>query len=123
MPWLRATTLALITATALAAGACTNTVVVRHGRVLELAVGEYRLAPQSVRIAAGLLTIVVHNEGRLAHNLAVSEDGQLVGETSPILPGRVAYLPIDLSPGTYVIASTLFSDQVLGAYGTLTVTS
>src|SRR5579862_5532002 len=114
MPWLRATTLALITATALAAGACTNTVVVRHGRVLELAVGEYRLAPQSVRIAAGLLTIVVHNEGRLAHNLAVSEDGQLVGETSPILPGRVAYLPIDLSPGTYVIASTLFSDQVLG---------
>lgn len=123
MPRLRASRLALIAATTVLIGGCGHTVTVRSGRVLQIAVTEYRVIPQSVRVSAGLLTIVVHNEGRLAHNLSVTENGQLVGETNPVLPGETAYLPIDLSPGSYVMASTLFSDQALGAYGTLTVTT
>jgi hypothetical protein len=123
MTGLRARRLALIASAAIAAGACSHTVTVGRSGVLQIALTEYRVVPQSIRVSAGLVTIVVHNEGLLAHNLAVTEGSYLVGQTKPILPGRIGYLPIDLSPGRYMIASTLFSDQALGEYGTLTVTS
>lgn len=123
MTGLRARWLALIAGAAVAVAGCSHTVVVGQNRVLQIAVTEYRVVPESVRVSAGLLTIVVHNEGRVAHNLAVTEGKYLVGQTPPILPGKVAYLPIDLYPGSYQIASTLFSDQALGEYGSLTVTS
>jgi hypothetical protein len=35
----------------------------------------------------------------------------------------VGELSVDLAPGQYTLASTLFSDQALGEYGTLTITS
>lgn len=102
---------------------CSNTTVVGADRTLEIALTEYRLNPQSVRVRAGQLTIVVHNYGRVAHNLAVSRGGQTTGETAPILPGASAELSLDLAPGQYLMTSTLFSDQILGQYGSLTVTS
>lgn len=126
MPRLRAartTRLALIAAAMMLIAGCGQTVTVGGSRTFAVVVSEYRLVPQSVRTSAGVLTIAVHNEGRLAHNLAITEAGKPVAETKPILPGEVAYLPLDLAPGSYRMASTLFSDQPLGAYGTLTVTS
>jgi len=87
-----------------------------------MALSEYRLNPQSVRASAGIVSIIVHNYGRLTHNLVVSEGGQTVAGTQPIPPGDSSELDLDLAPGTYLMASTIQSDQTLGAYGTLSVT-
>lgn len=111
---LTATSLALLTG-------CGTTFVLRSGRTLELAVTEYRIAPQSIRTSAGPLTILVQNDGRLTHNLAISSGGQLDAATRPIWPGETAEMTVTLPPGRYVLASTILSDQALGAYGTLTL--
>jgi len=42
--------------------------------------------------------------------------------TKPIGPGQSAQLYATLTPGEYLMASTILSDQALGAYGTLTIT-
>jgi plastocyanin len=102
---------------------CGRTAVVGSSRTLQVALTEYRLKPQSVRASAGLLTIVVHNYGVLTHNLVISSSGQPTAATAPIWPGDSTELTVALAPGTYQMASTILSDQTLGAYGTLRVTS
>ena len=87
-----------------------------------MALTEYRLRPQDVRVSAGPLTIFVHNYGRLTHSLAVSLGRSSAGSTGPLLPGQSAILSLYLTPGHYLMASTILSDQALGEYGTLSVT-
>jgi hypothetical protein len=89
--------------------------------ILHVALSEYRVAPQSVSARAGTLTIFVHNDGRLNHNLVISINGISEASTEPIRPGQSAELIATLTPGRYVMASTVLSDQALGAYGSLTV--
>lgn len=108
-------------AVAWACAGCSHTRQVGANRTLELALTEYRLNPDDVSTSDGLLAIVVHNYGRLTHNLVVSANGQSVAGTKPIPPGQTAELDLDLAPGTYLMASTILSDEALGAYGTLTV--
>jgi hypothetical protein len=119
VPELRACICVLIASVALLAGGCGRGV--SSGRTLELALTEYRLIPQDMRVHAGQLTIFVHNYGRLTHNLVVSHNGQEQGETKPIPPGQGTELTLALAPGSYVTASTILADQALGQYGTLTV--
>ena len=69
-----------------------------------------------------MITIIVHNVGKLTHNLAVLDGTRQLGVTPPIWPGTVAELSMSLTPGTYTLVSTLFSDQALGEHGTLTIT-
>ena len=88
---------------------------------MQMAVTEYHLNPESIRANAGVLALVVHNYGRLTHNLAVSDNGQSVAGTGPISPGQTVELDLNLAPGKYQLASTISSDEALGAYGTLTV--
>jgi len=90
-------------------------------RVLQVTLTEFRITPQDIRGQAGPLTIFVHNFGRLSHNLAISRDGRADGSTQAIPPGQTSELAVTLSPGTYQLASTILSDQALGAYGTLTL--
>jgi plastocyanin len=106
----------------IAVAGCGQTHSVGSSRTLHVGVTEYRIRPQSVRVSAGSLTIIVHNYGRLTHNLDVSQNGRSAGSTHPIPPGESAELALYLTPGTYLMASTIVSDQSLGAYGTLTVT-
>ena len=87
--------------------------------MVQISVTEYRLNPQSVRAPDGRLSIFVHNNGRLTHNLVVWQGAQSVAGTQPIPPGGSAELDLDLAPGKYLMASTIQSDQTLGAYGTL----
>jgi hypothetical protein len=103
------------------AAACGRTQAVGSDRTVQMSVTEYHLSPQSVRANGGVLSIIVHNDGRLTHNLVVSSDGQSVAGTKPIPPGETAELSLDLAPGKYLMASTIQSDQTLGAYGTLMV--
>ena len=102
---------------------CGHTTVVGSDRTLQLALSEYRLNPQSVRVKSGPVTIVVHNYGRLTHNLVISQNGQWAGATKPLAPGQSTELSVTLPPGTYLMSSTILSDEALGEYGTLTVTS
>jgi hypothetical protein len=105
---------------ALLAG-CSDVTKVASGAPLRIALSEYRVRPQSVRANAGLLTIEVHNYGRLSHNLVIALAGHPVFSTKPIPPGQTAELFANLAPGRYAMASTILADQALGAYGTLMV--
>jgi plastocyanin len=123
MPGLRASRTALPLAALALLGACGHTETLGNARTLYVALSEYRLAPQSVRVSAGPVTVFVHNYGRLTHNLVISRSSQATGATRPIWPGQSAEITLTLTPGTYLMASTIQSDEALGEYGTLKVTS
>jgi hypothetical protein len=102
--------------------ACGHTQQVGSDHTLSVALTEYRLNPQSARVASGTLTLVVRNFGRLTHNLVISMNGQPAASTRPLAPGESAAITVNLAAGSYEMASTILSDQALGEYGTLTVT-
>jgi uncharacterized cupredoxin-like copper-binding protein len=112
----------LLAASMMLLAACSNTKQVVRSGTLQVALTEYRVQPQSVRTPTGTLTIVVHNDGRLSHQLVISLDGHPEASTKPIPPGQSAELFATLIPGKYQMSSPILSDQALGAYGTLTVT-
>jgi hypothetical protein len=117
-PWLALAVLL----TAACVGACGQTVRVGPSRVLQLTMSEYRLRPQRISVAAGTLSIYVHNYGRLSHDLAISQGTHILASTQPIRPGQTGELVADLPRGQYLMSSTVLSDQALGLYGTLVVT-
>jgi hypothetical protein len=126
MPRTRVPNRLLLTGTvsvalASAIAGCSHTATVGANRTLRLALSEYRVVPQRVQAKAGRLTLVIENDGRLTHNLAITSKGTVVGQTPPIQPGGGTELSVALAPGTYLMSSTLFSDQALGEYGTLAV--
>ncbi|MGO9884007.1 MAG: cupredoxin domain-containing protein [Solirubrobacteraceae bacterium] len=120
----RAPRLAPLLATAVAAllAGCGHTTQVGDNRTFAVALTEYHVSPQRVRVPAGTLTIFVHNYGRLSHNLVISSHGRPDFSTQPIPPGETSELLATLAPGNYLMSSTILSDQALGAYGTLVVT-
>jgi hypothetical protein len=120
MPWGKALLRAALGTVLFVAGCGSSQFVVRDG-TLSIGITEYRLNPQNVRVSAGVLTIVVHNFGRLTHNLVLVYGGQREASTQPIPPGQAADLTVTLANGKYTMASTIMSDQALGTYGTLTV--
>ncbi len=77
--------------------------------------------PESVSVSSGILMMMIHNDGRLTHNLVVSENGNLIASTHGIPPGGGAELDLSLAPGRYLMASTILSDEALGEYGTISV--
>lgn len=113
--------LALLAITLGLLAGCGRMTRVPVGGTLQVAVTEYRVVPQSVSMAPGTVTILVHNYGRLSHNLVISLDGQSRFSTQPIPPGQTTALYATLMLGRYQIASTILADQALGTYGTLTV--
>jgi hypothetical protein len=106
---------------ALAVAGCGRTTSVGTGGTLQIALSEYRVVPQDVRAHTGLLTIYVHNYGRLTHDLVILLDGRVAATTKPIAPGQTEQLDAALGPGHYLMTSSILSDQALGAYGTLVV--
>ena len=101
--------------------ACGSTDRVPATGIVRVALSEYRLAPASLSARPGALTILVHNYGRLNHNLVISYNGVPEASTEPIRPGQSAELIANLTSGHYVMASTVLADQALGAYGSLDV--
>ncbi len=100
---------------------CGHTRQVGNDRSVRIALTEYRVNPQDVSVDTGTLTMLIHNYGRLTHNLVVSEDGTSIASTHGIPPGGEAELDLSLAPGKYTMTSTILSDQALGQYGTITV--
>jgi hypothetical protein len=117
--------LSLLTAAlvSLCLAACGSSTTVGKDGTLRIALSEYRVIPQDVHTTAGVLTLVVHNYGRLTHDLVISLDGQAEIASQPIPPGQTQVLSAALIPGKYLMASSILSDQALGAYGTLDVGS
>jgi hypothetical protein len=74
----------------LAAG-CGSTTRVGAGRIFQIALTEYHVAPQSVSVPSGTVSIFVHNYGRLSHNLVISTGGRPLAARWP-RPSR--YLPV-----------------------------
>jgi hypothetical protein len=72
-------------------------------------------------VSPGSLLIVVHNSGRLAHNLVLAHDGVEVSATPPIMPGQDADLQTTVQKGSYELLSSMLDDQATGVYGTLNV--
>jgi uncharacterized cupredoxin-like copper-binding protein len=101
---------------------CGHTQVAATDGILQVSLSEYRVTPQSVQAKPGPLILVVHNYGRLTHDLVISLNGHPEASTRPIAPGQTTQLVVTLPAGRYLMASTILSDQDLGAYGTLTVT-
>jgi hypothetical protein len=108
-------------ALAVAAAGCGGSSHLAGGHPLRLALTEYRLHPQDINVSAGTLTILIHNYGRLTHDVVVTQNGETVAGTKPIAPGQSAELDLSLAPGHYVMTSTIGSDEALGQYGTLAV--
>lgn len=119
----RRPTLSLLAAALVALGAagCGATKTVSAGGTLQVALNEDRVTPQDVQAHTGLVSIFVHNYGRLTHDLVISQDGRITATTKPIMPGQTEQLDVALIPGHYLMASSILSDQALGAYGTLVV--
>jgi uncharacterized cupredoxin-like copper-binding protein len=105
-----------------AVAGCSHTTVVGRNRTVNVAISEYRLNPGRVRVTTGTFTILVHNVGRLTHNLVIGSGGHKEAGTTTIWPGQHAELTVNLAPGTYSMTSNLQSDQALGVDGTLEVT-
>jgi hypothetical protein len=92
-----------------------------HGGSLNVSVNEWRVTPETADAGPGPLLIVVHNSGRLAHNLVLSRDGIRVSFTPPIMPGHNAELATTLQKGSYQMLSSMVDDEATGVYGTLRV--
>lgn len=86
-----------------------------------MALTEYRMNPERIQASAGRLTFVVHNYGRLTHDLAISRNGKPVGSTPPVAPSHDATVTVNLTKGDYLMYSNILSDQDLGLYGSLIV--
>ncbi len=86
-----------------------------------MSVNEWRVTPGNPNVSPGSLLIVVHNSGRLAHNLVLSHDGLEVSSTPPIMPGQDADLQTTVQNGSYQLLSSMVDDQATGVYGTLHV--
>jgi hypothetical protein len=108
-------------ALACALAGCTRTHVVGAVPTLRVALTEYRINPQRVLAHAGQLTLLVHNYGRRTHDLELSLGGVSAGGSKPIQPGAFQKVIVYLVPGHYRMASTILTDEALGAYGTLDV--
>ncbi|MGH2916476.1 MAG: hypothetical protein ACRDMX_15975 [Solirubrobacteraceae bacterium] len=116
-----AVSIALVASAMLAVAGCGSSRTVGKDGTLRVALTEYRVIPQSVHTRTGVLTLVVHNYGRLTHDLVISDAGHADIATDPIAPGQTSVLSAALIPGSYQMYSSILSDQALGAYGTLDV--
>ena len=102
-------------------GGCGAAHHVAGGGTLHVSVNEWRVTPGHIDAGPGGLEIVVHNSGRLAHNLVISHDGVRVAATLPIMPGQDADVFASIGKGSYLMYSSMLDDQATGVYGTLHV--
>ena len=102
----------------LAAGGCGHPVSVAAGGTVRVALAEYRLNPSSDPRPRRLADD--RGDQRRAadaqpRRLARWRDRRR--RSGRIGPGQTGQLTVTLAPGTYLVGSTLLSDEALGLYG------
>lgn len=117
----------------LAAGCGQDKTVRVTGGVLRLDVDEYRILPQRVSIPPGRVKILIHDVGKLTHNVHVEDPSHLDEQGNPLeLGGTPTAHPgtgpttrkattLLLAKGTYRLVCTIANHEVLGQYATLIV--
>jgi len=88
-----------------------------------VAMSEFRLEPQQLRLSAGRRTLVVRNAGRIVHRFELrSADGRrrlLLGR--PLKPGERQTLSVRLRPGDYLMRCAQERHNTLGEWGRVVV--
>jgi plastocyanin len=64
---------------------------------------EYRISLSTKTLPAGLVRLVVHNAGHVAHALSVSGPGLATRTTATIQPGATKTLQLTLGGGTFTV--------------------
>jgi uncharacterized cupredoxin-like copper-binding protein len=124
------TATAALAALALVLGGCGGSRLRTDHPILRLTVDEYRIVPQNIVAKAGRIKFVVHNTGRLTHNLVIEVPGRPDETPTPVPGGRIATMQpgqtadpikVTLAPGTYRLVCTIANHDDLGQFGTLEV--
>jgi hypothetical protein len=124
---LRLLALAALAALPLA-GCGTGRTVRLTGHRLAVTLTEYRIVPGTTSVPAGRLRIVAFNRGILTHNVELqrgtldSNERPFVAAIHTLLPGASeAVLTPPLTPGRYLLVSTVTNQEALGMSATLIV--
>lgn len=96
--------------------------------IVRFELGEYRIAPQNVRMKAGEVKFQAKNVGRLPHNLVIEQEADdpddepiEIGRLDTLQNGESTSQKIDIKPGTYTLICTIANHDDLGQYGELRV--
>ena len=92
------------------------------GGQVEIALLEYEMKPNKIRVKPGAITFVLRNEGRFAHDFHVEGPG-VEAYAAKFSPGRTVRLEVSLQEGEYKISCPLSNHDQRGMHGTLVVTS
>jgi plastocyanin len=125
-------TLLLLATAALGAAGCGDDVAYTRAldRRVEVRLDEYRVLPEHIEVAAGRITFVAHNTGRLTHNLVVVQFDRPLGDeeekrygqpVKTLFPRQTGSTTVDLKPGKYRLICTISNHDNLGQYGELKV--
>jgi len=121
---------ALAPAAALAAWALTlagcgggDAVAVPDGRPVALALSEFRVAPQDVRIGPGRRTFAIRNAGTMVHRfeLRTADGRRRLALGRPLRPGERDAVAVDLAPGRYIVRCAQERHNTLGEHGAIVV--
>lgn len=112
----------------LLAGCGTGQTTHLTGHRLALTLEEYRILPQMASVPAGPLRIAACNRGILTHNVTLqrgtldSDERTTLTGIPTLLPGKCgSVLTTALTPGRYLLVSTVGNQAVLGMAATLVV--
>ncbi len=91
--------------------------------VVEISLTDFRLRPQVIEAPRDSFTILVRNDGRLAHALRIRGASEVVRlKVSTLLPGReAARVGVTLKRGRWRLFCPLANHEELGMHGTLVV--
>jgi plastocyanin len=120
MPLARATAALVALAVVIGCGGAEPTAVVRDDTV-EIALDEFLIRPQNVDVAAGSVTFVVTDRGRLRHSFRLWGPDSAPVEVETIFPGDAIERRADLTPGEYRMVCTVSNHAELGMTGRLVV--
>ncbi len=99
-----------------------RTVTVPADASLPVVAKEYSFDPSTIVVRApGTLRVTLRNEGSLAHNLKLLEDGREVGGTPSFPGGRSESVRLTVLRGDYEFVCTVGDHEELGMKGKLTV--
>lgn len=122
-PRLLAALVAAAFTLALAACGSGDSLTVADDRPVAIAMSEFRLSPQELRLPEGRRTLEIRNEGTIVHRFEIrSVDGRrrfVRGE--PLRPGQSERIVVSLRAGEYAIRCGQERHNTLGEYGTLRV--
>ena len=81
---------------------------------------EFKIVPAPAKVAAGKVTFVVKNTGKIAHDLAVQGTAG-AAKTPLIAAGKSASLTVTLAAGTYTLYCSVPGHRAAGMVKTLVV--